>query len=206
MKSDRPLCRVPVLARGPVRRRGPPRKRPVSAVEPRPWQAACFHPHRSPMVFFGPCHTSLSFWKTHSFLVKRAWEEIWNSHDYLGVKFDFSKLSVTRREDMPKFPARGNILRGRGENTTSSLSYRALLGPVIATIEKWPALQGCWKTVKTGLVFETTSKIVSPRPKQVFPEHPRNRSGKSLSPPLESKFLIFSVSGVSPSTNGHSYK
>lgn len=60
--------------------------------------------------------------------------------------------------------------------------------------------------MKTGLVFETTGKIVPARPKQVFPEHPRNRSGKSLGPPLESKFLIFSVSGASPSTNGHSCK
>lgn len=56
--------------------------------------------------------------------------------------------------------------------------------------------------MKKGLVFEIPFKIVPPRPEQVFLKHPRNSSGKSLSPALKSEFLIFWASGVFPSTSG----
>lgn len=61
--------------------------------------------------------------------------------------------------------------------------------------------------MKKGLVFETIVKRVPlrlPRPKQVFLKHPRNGSGKSLSPALKSRFLIFCASGMFPSTSGRS--
>lgn len=71
------------------------------------------------------------------------------------------------------------------------------------TAAKCLVLQGCWEAMQTGLVFQSPVKIVPPRPEQVFPKHPRNRSGRSLSPALKGLVLIFCASGVLLSTGGH---
>lgn len=127
---------------------------------------------------------TLVFWKAHSFLVERAWEKFWNSQSCLGIEFvvTFQNWETYKERRYVRIPKKGKYSEGLRWKNTNLPSYWAPFSPVIATIGKWPALWGCWRAMKTGLVFETTVKIVPSRPKQVFLKHPETGLGKASAP------------------------
>lgn len=176
---------------------------PESLVEPRPWQSPSFHPHQSLCwpslaLFIHPCSPAKPI------LFQLSLREILTFTGGLGIKF---VITFHNREH---YKEKRYVRISKKRKYAQGLRWKCYQlspwwGPVWSCNHnrKMPALQGCWRAMKTGLVFETTVKIVPPRAKQVFPEHLRNRSGKSLSPALKGKFLIFHAPGILPSSSGH---
>lgn len=159
------------------------------------------------MSSLGPYCTPLVLWNAHFFPVKSAREKFWNSQCCLGIK------SVITSQNWESYKERSYVKISKTRKHAQGLRWiyyqpSKLQGHTRSCKHNnsdMTSITGLLEIMKTGLVFENTGTIVPPRPKKVFPEHSRNRSGKSLSLALENKFLIFSESGAFLSTSGHQW-